>query len=602
MSKTTFTFGKISATPTHNEWSQAYNAGALFVVLSLSLDGEKESEPLAGIGKGFLNELEAEFFTLESKDLSGITQALENVLENVPKQVTLTTLVAFIKEQTLYLHLVGDGSIIMKRNDKIGTLLSSQETTRTIQSASGLLLPNDCLILTTNSFRKLVTDEKITAALSLPDTEEMTETLTPHIHKTEEGSACAIVFKAEGETHETPAVVTEKKDPSQTEPIVDKPQQETIQESPEEMSYTSSESEHTRPFQQPASANEKPPMSAKIPSLSQFTLFSNLSHRKKVFLSIAGVLIVIFIASIFFTISNQQATARRELFNEIYPEAEKNYEEAEGIVSLNKIQARRELEEAQKLLAQTEGKFPSSSEEYKKTENLLSRIEALLAKLGDSVEVEATKIADSENLLLASLKPSDRIAVVEDETSIYFLTRDEIGSIRKGSKSETDLVTNNDDWEKPVGLGKFGSNFYVLDQTNGILKLVPRGSDYSVSDYLTEEVSMSDASSMAIDSSIYVLFDTGDIKKFTRGKEESFDIKGLDTPLSSPTQIVTSEDLDSLFVLDPKASRIVKLSKSGSVEEEYLSQVITDAKGFSVSSDGNTAYVLTEDTIYSLSL
>lgn len=599
MSKTTFTFGKISATPTPTSWSQAYNAGALFVVLALEKTEAAKTEPLAGVGKGFLNELEAEFFTLEEKNLTGITNAFEQVITNVPKEITLTSLLAYIKDETLYLLLVGRGSVIMKRSGKIGTLLSSKETSRTVHSASGQLMPQDCIVLATEPFRNLVSDEIITQALALPDTEAMTETVTPHIHKTEEGGACAILFKVEGEKQLQTTAGDETVEAS-SEP--DTPPTESLneQESPEEMSY------ETQKAQEKDNASykehEKPPLTSSLPSLPQMSFMKGLSHRKKVFLSIAGVLIVILITSIFFTVSNQQANARKVLFNDVYPEAEKNYEEAEGIISLNKIQARRELEEAQSLLAKTDGKFPNGTDEHEKTEALKARVEGLLARLGDSVEVEAQEIPDSENLLLASLKPSDRIAVVEDETSVYFLTEDEIGSIRKASKSEQELVTNDGDWNKPVGFGKFGSNFYVLDRSKSILKLVPSGSDYSVSDYLTTPVNLSDATSMAIDSSIYVLYKNGDIKKFTRGKEEDFSVKGLETPLTSPTQVVTNEDVDSLFILDPKASRIVKISKAGVFEEEYLSSTLQDAKGFSISPDGNTAFVLSGGKIYSLSL
>lgn len=612
MSKTQFSFGKISPTPTPSSWSQAYNAGALFVVLSLHIaERNATEEPLAGVGKQFLNELEAEFFTLEEKNLSEISSALEKVVANVSETIQTTVILTYIKDEILYVLLIGQGSIIFKRENKIGTLLTSDTSSRTIHSASGTLLPQDSVFLTTKAFRTVVSDEKIQEALSLSDTEGVTEALSPHVHKAEEGNACAIIFKLEGESLQedhhgtTPPTspIDQEQKPLAEEITPNQSLHDTHVPSTAQLNpYDGLENSNEHPSLNDSENTQREEKRLRLPKAFSLAFITRLSHRKKVFLSIALILIIVLVASIFFTVSNQQASERQMLFNEIYPEAEKNVEEAEGIISLNKIQARRELEEAETLLTTADGKFPAGSDEYKQTEALKEKIASLLLQLGESVEVEAKEVSADDNLLMTSLIPGGRIAVVEDETSVYYLTEDEIGSIRKASKSETELVENDGDWDKPMGFGKFGSNFYVLDQSNGIVKLVPSGSDYAASDYLIEEVSLSTATSMAIDASIYVLFKNGDIKKFTRGAEEKFEITELANPLTSPTQIFTTEDMENIYVLEPKASRIVKLTKSGQFVEEYLSSSLENAKGFSISPDEDTAYVLSSGKIYSLSL
>jgi hypothetical protein len=71
MAETNLAFSKVVATPTPTAWSQAYSAGKLFAVLSLTIDTvpPEGQEYLNTVGKDTISTLESEFFTLESKNL-----------------------------------------------------------------------------------------------------------------------------------------------------------------------------------------------------------------------------------------------------------------------------------------------------------------------------------------------------------------------------------------------------------------------------------------------------------------------------------------------------------------------------------------------------
>jgi len=600
MSTPHLSFGKIASTPTKTAWSQAYNAGGLFVVLSLTLkDPEKEHEALTIIGKNFINDLEAEFFTLDRKNLEGIQKALEKVLKEIPETVVLTCVVAYSKEQIVYLFVIGNGIIMLKRESKLGTILSQKDShTRTIHAASGNLKNGDTMVLASQSFHHIIPENDLTDALSSDELDEAVEALMPHVHKRDDGSASGIVFRFQEKKLQISEESSVPLSPRDDEPSKLHSQEHSpkAQHSIETEKEIPTRDDHTDEI--PAShIPKKTKLSFSLPPF-----VTSLSHRKKVFLTVALSIIVVLCASIVFTITTGQAKERKALFDDVYPKALENYEEGEGLLTLNKALAWEELEEAKALLETTDGKFPNGSDEYDKTKELQSKIENLLVQVGDSRALEAKEIPEEDNLLLSVLIPDDRISAVEDETSVYYLTNSEVVSIRKGSKSEQTLIENKSDWDNGVSLGKFGSNFYVLDTQNGILKFVPSGSAYSSSDYLTEDIDMSNAVSMSIDGSVYVLFDNGEIKKFNRGAEEAFEITGLESPFSSPIQIFTTEDIDNLYVLDPNASRIVKLSIEGTFIEEYLSSVLTDAKGFYISPDEQTAYVLSDGTLYSLSI
>ena len=70
-------FAKIVPTPTPVSWSQAYHAGKLFAVLSLTKkEAPEDVNALGLLGKEILNTLEQEYFVIEDKNLITIKQAI----------------------------------------------------------------------------------------------------------------------------------------------------------------------------------------------------------------------------------------------------------------------------------------------------------------------------------------------------------------------------------------------------------------------------------------------------------------------------------------------------------------------------------------------
>src|SRR4051812_27336884 len=97
LAKPSLAFAKLVATPTGTGWSQVYNAGNLFACLALARPEAYEEVSLQLVGKEIFNTLEAEFFTLERKDLASIKKALEISIESLPSEVTLNLTLAYFK-------------------------------------------------------------------------------------------------------------------------------------------------------------------------------------------------------------------------------------------------------------------------------------------------------------------------------------------------------------------------------------------------------------------------------------------------------------------------------------------------------------------------
>ena len=117
-------------------------------------------------------------------------------------------------------------------------------------------------------------------------------------------------------------------------------------------------------------------------------------------------------------------------------------------------------------------------------------------------------------------------------TTNYYLTDKGLFSDGKSVA----LIKNNNDWQVIGGFGTYEGNFYVLDKKTGILKYVSGSDGYGKSAYFAKDTSPNENSavSLAIDSSIYVLQSNGDLTKYTRGEPDTFNLKGLDKPFSSP--------------------------------------------------------------------
>ena len=106
---------------------------------------------------------------------------------------------------------------------------------------------------------------------------------------------------------------------------------------------------------------------------------------------------------------------------------------------------------------------------------------------------------------------------------------------------------------------------------------------------------------MAIDGSVYLLYKNGTIEKYTRGEKDTFSLSGLETAFKNPQQIVTSSELDHLYVLDKGNSRIVQIDKTGTVTKSFQAPVLKDARAFTITDDGKAAYVLQGGSLYQLS-
>lgn len=584
MSATNLSFAKVVATPTASSWSQAYNAGALFIVLSLTTEDEELKEKLPTQGKQILNNVEAEFFILEEKSLKTIKHAITQACKDMLPAIAVSLTLAFIKDNVLYGFVFGSGKITLKRGDKVGTILNKQPLPESdeIQSASGYLEPDDIILLQTHQFAKSVPAQTITQAFELTIPNDIAETISPHVHNGSEGGASAIIISYKG----SPRVRSDEADsdilsPSQA-PLHHAPQTQIHEREDEETRIKHSLISHL--------LNLFPRPTRNI----------QLDRQKKLILGLAIIIFGILLVSIFLVRSSEKANKTRALFEEIYKSAKKDYDEGEALLSLNKSLARDDYLSSKATLAKAQGKFKPGSEEAKKIEELAKLIDKRLAETEGITKVSVKEAPNDAAPVLALLqKESSLVAVAEDEGAFYTLSDSAVVKITKATGKKEQLIKNEGDWTQAVSLGVFSGNVYILDQKKGLLKFVPTASGMSQIAYFKDEAPKLDSAiSLAIDSSIYILFSNGSIEKFTRGIKDSFTVSGLKKPFSKPTSLFAAFDMPNIYVLDVGDARLVKLDTSGNFQAEYQTPILKDARAFTISPDEKAAYVLSGGKIY----
>lgn len=625
MAETNLAFSKIVATPTPTAWSQAYSAGRLFAALSLQSETipEKEEENLNSLGKDLISTLESEFFTLENKDLDSIKQALTTSLSRVREGVRASFVVCFLSDNVLYLFAGGGGKVVLKRGDKLGTVLQGEEDGTNVKSASGYVREGDTIILQTKPFQRIISSGILASSLDSDNPDEIAETIAPHVHDKSEGGASAVILiykegqlqdftdvspAASAPQEETQTQIPEEKIDKVSENgqalVKDLNEEEKIsQEAPKTEEVPSSEkteAEKDYPFLPSQYQRRKPSINLNFSFFRKF--FGKLTRSRKIILTVAAVLVVLIALTSFLALRGKQSSEDKALFASIYEEAKSKYDEGQNLKDLNAPLARESFTQAKKILDEGKDKFKEGASEKNQILELLTKVNTEIASVSVGESTKAKEVDKGESKILSyEINNSSASYFTKNQDNVYFLDGSGVSKIDKKDDKKTQIIKK--DWKEDGGIGLFGSNIYVLDRQDGILKFVSSGDNYSKNNYFSGDgPDLGSSVEMTIDGSVFILFKDGAIDKYTRGKKDTFLISDMDKGFSSPTKIFTDEDTDSLYILDNGNSRIVVLEKSGKFKAAYVVNILKNAKNFDVAEKDKKIFVLSSDKVYQIDL
>lgn len=532
-------FAKIVSFSKPSSWSQVYNAGRLFAILSLKRSNTKEQEThdlLSQIGREILDKLEEEFFTIETKDLLSIKQAVKVTLQNLSDEIVSSFAAAVFTNNVLYLFAKGGAKVFIKRGEKFGTILDSTgQDYKSITASSGPLEDSDLIILSTKPFLDIIDLSFLFSSLGRITPAEIAEDLTPKVHEKEDGAAAAFIIK-----------------------------------------YIKQE----RATEQSSHLEETP---------------IRFSHSKKIFLTVAVAILIILVSSIFFAVKKQNDSQTKALFEKVYANALKKYEDGNSLLDLNKNLARESLLASKDILENNKNEFKKNSKEQE-------QILTLLKKVGEGL-VELENASEDRSYFLKTQIDYPKISLfTQDDDSVYFIDDNGINSLDKKTNKSEIIIKNNNYWKSPAGIGAYLGNIYVLDKdTSQILKFVQSQSGFTKTNYFSDPPpNMSNTVSLVIDGSIWILFKDGSIQKFIKGIKDTFNVSDLRKPLANPTRIFTNKGINSLYILDNGNSRIVVIGKDGKYRSEYQLDIIKNAKDFEVVEKSKKIYVLSQDKIYEI--
>jgi hypothetical protein len=87
------------------------------------------------------------------------------------------------------------------------------------------------------------------------------------------------------------------------------------------------------------------------------------------------------------------------------------------------------------------------------------------------------------------------------------------------------------------------------------------------------QADLTDAVDLAIDGNIYVLKANGTIVQFTRGEEQTFALEQVSPTLDSADRVITSAEMDELFILDKTHARVLVFDKQdGRLKAQYQAE------------------------------
>jgi len=197
--------------------------------------------------------------------------------------------------------------------------------------------------------------------------------------------------------------------------------------------------------------------------------------------------------------------------------------------------------------------------------------------------------------------------LVDEGKSIAFYHNGQMQKFNPESNTLEDLTSLDSAWKPGVELASYYNNLYILSpMENQIYKYATLGGgDYSSSSsYINSagSIDLSDADSLTVDGSIYLLKKDGTVYRFDQGQLSEYPLKNIPEPyskLANPTQIYTEENLEYIFILDPGNKRILQFKKeTGEYIKQIVAENIDNFESFCVNDKIKTIYLLADNKIY----
>jgi hypothetical protein len=154
----------------------------------------------------------------------------------------------------------------------------------------------------------------------------------------------------------------------------------------------------------------------------------------------------------------------------------------------------------------------------------------------------------------------------------------------RGEAQTGQLPWANDQIE-PTDAVTWGARLYVLDAThNRLIRQYATLSGYGQPQfYLKDGTDVSQAISMAVDGSLWLLNADGSVTQIRLGNRQDFELQPINPPLTTATRLYTAEGLEHLWILDAAGQRVLAFDKeTGALVGQYVSDRLGNGKDLRV--------------------
>lgn len=155
------------------------------------------------------------------------------------------------------------------------------------------------------------------------------------------------------------------------------------------------------------------------------------------------------------------------------------------------------------------------------------------------------------------------------------------------------------------GLTTFGNRLYVFDQTAGQIHVYNK----TLRGYAGGEAWLADGEfpgstvrSFAVDGNIFTLHNDGTIRRLFKGVPADFMLAKIDPSLSGATGIITSDEHQFIYVVDPPNKRVVIVTKEGELVQQIFIEDANNMQDAAVPPDEKSLYVLDGARVLKISL
>jgi hypothetical protein len=596
---------------TPSEEEKLIRRGHFLAVIGLTdFSGEGD---LAVVGKEIISRLHEEYYgDLTAEPFDQLKKTIEKITGEVRQgaNFNLNLGVVSMVGHLLYGAVSQGSRLLVNRQGEIKTIFKGEE------NGSGYLQAQDILLLGTDEFFRLVGQEEIESALKASSPEETVEILAPAIHGQPDGSSAGIVFRVFPiEAKKEGGIVSLEKEevlPQEKEKIE---LGKNLKEKFKNLIITLDEKIKRKTIYL-KSHQEKSPR-------SQRTLFT-----------VAVLLLLILGISVFFGMKQRKNTVFSPQAFSLLEQARAKKEEGEALKTLNPAKSQQLLNESLALVGEIE-KLGGQNEEFLKFKQELANV---LAGSLQEYQVEGELFFDLE-LIKAGAK-GDQLILADDHLVVldknqkavyqiglsdkkstilfggekfegikflsqvgedfYALAND---GILKGEKLPETVIPKDETWGEIAAMVGFSGSLYLLDKSGEIWKYPTAEEGFGDKQkWLKESVDLSMARDLAIDGSLWILNQNGQIFKLLQGVKDVFSLSGLNKSLLEPEALFADFESENLYVLDKGNARVVILNKNGESQAEYSWAQASGAEGLVFQESEKRLFLLSGSKIYQLSL